>query len=80
MTIQINYKKNLLKNNTNNSIFFVDENFNTDSLKQYIPSKEYSNLKDFVKLRDTKKKILIFDLNPKKKDSFNIFKKQYKNF
>ena len=70
----------MLKNNTNNSIFFVDENFNTDSLKQYIPSKEYSNLKDFVKLRDTKKKILIFDLNPKKKIVLISLKKQYKNF
>ncbi len=80
MTIQINYKKNLLKNNTNNSIFFVDENFNTDSLKQYIPSKEYSNLKDFVKLRDTKKKILIFDLNPKKKIVLISLKNNIKTF
>ncbi len=67
MTIQIYYKKNLIKKNIGNSIFFVDKNFNIDSLKKYFPSTEYSVLKDFVKLRDSNKKILIFNIKPKKK-------------
>ena len=36
MSIQINYKSNSSKKNSNNLILFVDEKFNTDTLRKYI--------------------------------------------
>ena len=58
MAVQINYKKNLIKKNGINSIFFVDEKFNISGLKKHISSSEYSYVKDFIKIKDLKKKVL----------------------
>ncbi len=67
MAVQINYKKNLIKKNGINSIFFVDEKFNISGLKKHISSSEYSYVKDFIKIKDLKKKVLKFDISLNRK-------------
>ena len=66
MSVLINYKKNLPKNNSLNLILFIDEKFNIDILRKYISSNDYSFIKDIIKTKDTKKKILSFDISSKK--------------
>ena len=67
MSIQINYKSNSSKKNSNNLILFVDEKFNTDTLRKYISSTEFSYIQDLLKTSDLKKNLFVFELNSKKK-------------
>ena len=67
MTILINHNYKSLKKNPRNSILFVDEMFNISGLKQNFSKAEYFHILELLKARDTKKKILSFDLNSKKK-------------
>ena len=48
-------------------ILFVDENFNISSLKKSISNSDYSYISDLLKTRDSKKKIVTFDINSKRK-------------
>tara|TARA_Y100001970_G_scaffold23232_1_gene27221 strand:- start:6341 stop:7798 length:1458 start_codon:yes stop_codon:yes gene_type:complete len=80
MSIQINYKNSGPKKNSNNLILFVDEKFNTDSIKKYISSSEFSYIKDLLKNSDLSKNLLIFELNSKKKIVLISVKKNLKNF
>ena len=77
MSISINYNKSLPKKNIHNNVLFVDEKFNISALKKHISASEFSFISDLLKIKDTKKKILKFDINSKKKNNFNIFKKKY---
>ena len=47
MTIQINYKNNILKKVSSNLILFVDDKFNISGLKKHIASSEVFNF-DFA--------------------------------
>ena len=67
MSVQINYKKALPKNNMSNIVFFVDEKFNISGLKNHIIIKEYSYIADLLKTKNTRNKIITFDINSKKK-------------
>ena len=67
MSITINYKKSLKKNNTSNIVLFVDEKFNISSLNKFLPRSDYYFLSDLLKTKDLKKNILSFDVNSKKK-------------
>ena len=67
MSVQINYKKALPKNNTSNIVFFVNEKFNISGLKNHIIIKEYSYIADLLKTKNTRNKIITFDINSKKK-------------
>ena len=64
MTIKINYKSGKI---SQNSIIFVNEKFNVSSLKKSLKSSEYNQILDLIKSKNLKKKILIFELNSKKK-------------
>ena len=66
MSVQINYKDSSLGNNTNNSILFVDENFNIGSLKKHISNTEFTYISDLLKNSDLKKDLLFFEINSKK--------------
>ena len=79
MSINISYKNSLSKANTINLIFFVDEKFNILHLKKYISSSEYSFILDLIKTKDTKKKILTFDINSKRKIILVSLKKNSTN-
>ncbi|MDC3037722.1 leucyl aminopeptidase [Candidatus Pelagibacter sp.] len=67
MSIQINYKNNLLKKNHFSLVMFVDENFNISALKRHLLRSEYTFILDLLKTSDQKKKIKTFEVNSKKK-------------
>ncbi len=67
MSIQINYKSKSSKKSLNNLILFVDEKFNAIQIKRYISSHEYSYINDLLKTSDLTKKILVFELNSKRR-------------
>ena len=66
MSIQINYKISSLKKPATNIVFFVDENFNTSTLKKLVSNAEFSYINDLLKNSDLKKNLLFFDVNSKK--------------
>ena len=67
MPVLINYKKNTLSNNLKNLVLFVDENFNILIIKKYISKFEFNYVSDLLKTKNTKKKIIDFEFNSKKK-------------
>ena len=67
MSVQIIYNNKLSKKSFSNLILFVDEKFNISSLKKYISSSEYSFISDLIKTKDLNKKIIIFDVNSRRK-------------
>ncbi len=66
MAVQINYTNSSFKN-LSNLVLFVDENFTINGLKKHISSTEFSFISDLLKNSDLKKKLLIFEINSKKK-------------
>ena len=74
MSISISYNNSFSKKNSTNLVLFVDEKFNISTLKKHIQSNEYRFISDLIKTKDSKKKILIFDLNSKKKIILVSFK------
>jgi len=64
MTVQILYKNN---DNSKNQVLFVEENYNTNTIKKHLSSAELSYIKEILKNSDLKKKILSLDLNSKKR-------------
>ena len=67
MPIVINYKNSSLKKNSSNLVLFVDEKFNILTSKKHLSKPEFSYIEDLIKTKDLKKKILIFDINSKRK-------------
>ena len=67
MTILINHKYNKLKKNPKNLVFFVNEKFNISELRKNFTNSEFSYVQDILKTTNSKKKILAFELNSKKK-------------
>ena len=67
MNIKINFKKQVLSKSNANLILFADEKFNISGLKKHIFNTEYSYISDILKKKDTKKKIVTFDISSKKK-------------
>ena len=72
MSISISYNNSFSKKNSTNLVLFVDEKFNISTLKKHIQSNEYRFISDLIKTKDSKKKILIFDLNSKKKNNISF--------
>ena len=67
MTVQINYKNSIPKKNTTNLILFVNEKFDVKGLRKHITPQEFSYISDLLKIADFKKKLLVFEINSKKK-------------
>ena len=67
MSVKINYSGNSSKLSTKNTLLFCDEKFNTKTLKKHLSNTEFNYIKDLLKIRDVKKKILFFNINSKKK-------------
>ena len=67
MSVEINYKSNFLKKNSDNLVFFVDENFNISLIKKQIMLKDHSFIFDLLKINDKKESIISFDISSKKK-------------
>ena len=79
MTAHIHYKKSILNKKLSNYIFFVDEEFDTVSLKNQLSSGEYSFIRDILKTKDLKKEILAIDISSKRKVILVSLKKNQKN-
>ena len=67
MTISVSYKNISSKTKLSNNVFFVNEKFQFKNIKKYLSKQEYLFTEDLIKGRDLSKKILVFDINSKKK-------------
>ncbi len=80
MSLKINYSNNSISKVPANTVLFTDEKFNINNLKKYISNTEFSYINDLLKTNDTKKNILVFEVNSKKKIILISIKKNLKNF
>ena len=80
MNIKINFKNRVFDKSSGNLILFADEKFNISSLKKHISSSEYIYIFDILKTKDIKKKVIIFEINSKKKIILISLKKNLTNF
>ncbi len=67
MTIRLNYSKKTNNKLSSNLVLFCDDKFNTNGLKTYLSSSEFSYINDLLKTIDLKKNLFVFDVNSKKK-------------
>ena len=67
MSIKINYSNKSTGKLLVNTVLFVDEKFKINHIKKYISTNEFSFIQDLLKTSDLKKKILVFEINSKKK-------------
>ena len=78
MSIKINYSNKSTDKLLVNTVLFVDEKFKINHLKKYISANEFSFIQDLLKTSDLKKKILVFEINSKKKISLISIKNESK--
>ena len=74
MTIKLNYLKKPISNTKSNLVLFSNDRAKINSLKKNISNEEFNYIKDLLKTSDTKKKILTFEINSKKKIILLIIK------
>jgi len=67
MSIKINYSNKVSSKFSTNIVLFTDEKFNISGLKKHFFSSELSYINDLLKTCDFKKKLLVFEINSKKK-------------
>ena len=72
MSIKISFKKTIAVKTSSNLVLFVDEKFNSKLIKKYISNSEFSYISELLKTSDLNKKMLVFNLNSKKKNSFSF--------
>ena len=72
MPIKINYSNKTNSKPSTNTVLFTNDKFNTNNLKKYISSSEFSYINDLLKSSDLKKNLFVFEVNSKKKNRFNI--------
>ena len=78
MSIKINYSNKSTDKLLVNTVLFVDEKFKINHIKKYISTNEFSFIQDLLKTSDLKKKILVFEINSKKKISLISIKNESK--
>ena len=78
MTVKINYKSGGSKKVSSNVVFFVDEKFNINELKNHILKSEFLYISDLLKNCDLKKDLLVFEINSKKTIFLASIKKDIK--
>ena len=78
MTVKINYKNSSSKKISSNLVLFVDEKFNINGLKKHISNSEFSYISDLLKNVDSKKDLLVFEINSKKTIFLVSIKKDFK--
>jgi len=78
MSIKINYKNNSSQKTITNLVLFTDEKFNINGLNKHLSSPELSYISDLLKTCDFKKKLLVFEVNSKKKIILISIKKNLK--
>ena len=79
MSIKINFRNSISKKTSLNQVLFVDDKFNTNPLKKYISSSEFSYVTDLLKTSDLSKNLFVFELSSKKKIVLVSIKTNIKN-
>ena len=77
MSIKINYSNKSNNKSSANLVLFADEKFSSNGLKKYLSNLEFSYISDLLKTGDLKKNMFIFEVNSKKKNSFNFYQKRF---
>ena len=72
MTVKISYSTKASKNLSSNSVLFVNDKFNINSLKKYFSNSEFSYINDLLKNSDLKKNIFVYEVSSKKKNNISI--------
>ena len=67
MSVSINYKKKSFNKTSSNLIFFTDDKFDLGRIRQFLTNSEFSYVEDLLQSSDLKKKLLVFEINSKKK-------------
>ena len=67
MTVKISYSKKIFNKSSSNLVFFSNDKFNINNLKNNLSESELTYISDLLKTADLKKKILTFEINSKKK-------------
>ena len=80
MPIKTSYNKKATDKISSNTVLFVDEKFSIDKIRKYFLNNEFLFIKDLLRTSDLKKKILVFEVNSKKKIVLISIKKDIKNF
>ena len=60
MTIKISYSKKILNKSASNLVFFSNEKFNINSLKNNLSESDFNYISDLLKIADLKKKNAYF--------------------
>ena len=67
MSIKVKYLNKVSDKSSTNIVLFSDEKYNINGLKKHLSSPELSYISDLLKTSDLKKKLLVFEINSKKK-------------
>ena len=78
MSIKISYLNKSSSKSLANLVLFTDEKFSLKPLRKYLLNSEFSYIEDLLKTSDLKKKLLVFELNSKKKIVLISLKKDLK--
>jgi len=80
MSIKINYSNKAINKSVNNTVFFANEKFSINSLKEHLSNSEFSYINDILKTSDLKKNMFVFEVNSKKKIVLISIKRDLKSF
>ena len=78
MSITISYSNKSTDNLSSNLVLFSDHKFDTRNFRKYLSNSELIYISDLLKNIDLKKKILVFEVNSKKKIILISIKKDLK--
>ena len=67
MSIKINYTKKKGYNPSSNLVLFSDNKLSPKNLKNFLSKSEFDYIQDLSKVSDPKKKLIVFELNSRKK-------------
>ena len=67
MSVNIKYSKIKNNNFSSNLVLFANDKFNIANLKKFLKNSEFSYINDLLKSSDSKKNLLVFEVNSKKK-------------
>ena len=79
MSVKISYSKKLFNKDKSNLVLFTDEKFNLSRIKRYLSNSEFSYINDLLKTSELKKKLLVFEVNSRKKIILISIKKNLKS-
>ncbi len=78
MSIKVKYTNKSAAKPTSNIVLFCGGEYKINYLNKYLSKTEFNYISDLLKTSDLKKSFLTFNINSKKKNNLNIFKKRCK--